>query len=670
MKYHPLLKGLAILLAACMLLVSFIGVFGIVYLYQYNMYGQSLEQWQDSQRENSASMLADNLMQQYAARELGQCSPNTMRYLGFDISLEELSSWYNIDPSSWDYSIVDDTGKYVQTNYTGALQRNDMVYYTFHISCEYPREVMDDDLASLGYNVTDAQNSYNNGDHTYFLYYYPSKTYTVTIRMTPDAYNPDYGLLTFMQLAELYHARYQIIGITLAAFAIFVLCLVYLCFAAGRSSDGGVLNPRGLNRIPLDLYMVGAGFVCIGGLVLGAEGLDSSIGARNIDPILLMISLGILFAVAVVGLCFCFATAAQFKMREGYWWKHTVIGKILRFCYRCCRALFRLLPLVWQWLLTGAAMGFFTLLFFFLAAVGRELWLFPFFLSICGDIFMICYGGYAFGILQKGAKRMAEGDLNTKIDTKYLLGAFRDHAEHLNALSDASMMAARNLMKSERMKTELITNVSHDIKTPLTSIINYVDLLEKPHTEEEGVQYLDVLSRQSQRLKKLTEDLVEMSKASTGNISTNIMSMDLTETVNQALGEFADKLALAELSPVFRQPEQPVLVAADGRLTWRVLSNLLSNIVKYALPGTRVYVDISQFQNNILLSLKNISREELNVDAEELTERFVRGDVSRNTEGSGLGLNIAKSLMELQKGKLNLLVDGDLFKVTLTFPAE
>ena len=670
MKYHPLLKGLAIILAACMLLLSFIGILGIVYLYQNNMYGQSVEQWQDSQRENAASMLADNLILQYTAREVGQCSPNTMRYLGFDISLEDLSSWYSLDPQCWDYSIQDSTGTYVVSNYVARLQRPDTLSYSFTMSYEYPREVMDDDLASLGYSATDAQNSYNNGDHTYFLYYYPSEIYTVTIRMTPDAYNPDYGLLTFMQLSQLYHARYQIIGFTLAAFVIFILCLVYLCFAAGRSSDGSILNPRGLNRIPLDLYMVGAGFVCICGVILGAEGLDSSIWSSGVDTILLMLSLSILLAVAVVGLCFLFAAAAQFKMREGYWWKHTVIGKILRFCFRCLRALFRLLPLVWQWLLTGAAMGFFTLLFFFLAAVGRELWLFPFFLSICGDIFMICYGAYAFGVLQKGAKQMAQGDLNTKISTKYLIGAFRDHAEHLNALSDASMIAARNLMKSERMKTELITNVSHDIKTPLTSIINYVDLLEKPHTEEGGVQYLDVLSRQSQRLKKLTEDLVEMSKASTGNISTNIIPMDLTEAVNQALGEFADKLALVELTPVFRQPEEPVTVMADGRLTWRVLSNLLSNIVKYALPGTRVYIDISRFQNNVLLSLKNISREELNVDAEELTERFVRGDASRNTEGSGLGLNIAKSLMELQKGKLNLLVDGDLFKVTLTFPAE
>ena len=214
----------------------------------------------------------------------------------------------------------------------------------------------------------------------------------------------------------------------------------------------------------------------------------------------------------------------------------------------------------------------------------------------------------------------------------------------------------------------MITNVSHDIKTPLTSIINYVDLLEKPHTEEEGRQYLEVLHRQSQSMKKLIEDLMEMSKATTGNMTVDITQVDAGEAVNQALGEFADKLEKAGLTPVFRYPEEPVAILADGRLTWRVLSNLLSNVVKYALPGTRLYIDLIQLESQVVISLKNISREELNISADELTERFVRGDASRNTEGSGLGLNIAQSLMELQKGQLQLLVDGDLFKVTLLFP--
>ena len=188
-------------------------------------------------------------------------------------------------------------------------------------------------------------------------------------------------------------------------------------------------------------------------------------------------------------------------------------------------------------------------------------------------------------------------------------------------------------------------------------------------TEEEGKQYLEVLSRQSQRLKKLIEDLTEMSKATTGNMAVNITSLDSVETVTQALGEFADKLEKARLTPVFRQPETPIAMEADGAMTWRVLSNLLSNIVKYALPGTRVYIDLMKLDKTVLISLKNISREPLTKDARELTERFVRGDDARNTEGSGLGLSIAGSLMEVQKGKLELQVDADLFTAILTFPA-
>ena len=177
-----------------------------------------------------------------------------------------------------------------------------------------------------------------------------------------------------------------------------------------------------------------------------------------------------------------------------------------------------------------------------------------------------------------------------------------------------------------------------------------------------------MLDRQSQRLKKLIDDLMEMSKASTGNMTVDVTWINAAEAVNQALGEFGDKLEKAQLYPVFRQPEEPVYMMADGRLVWRVMSNLLSNAVKYALPGTRVYVDLQKLENKVIISMKNISREELNVEADELLERFVRGDASRNTEGSGLGLNIAQSLMELQKGQLQILVDGDLFKVTLIFP--
>ena len=265
---------------------------------------------------------------------------------------------------------------------------------------------------------------------------------------------------------------------------------------------------------------------------------------------------------------------------------------------------------------------------------------------------------------------MSGGNLTEKIENKFLLGCFGDLAGHLNDLGDVCVESARQQMKSERMKTELITNVSHDIKTPLTSIINYVDLLRRTDDEAARAEYLAILDNQSQRLKKLIEDLMEMSRASSGNVAVEITPTDVGEALHQALGEFADRLEQRGLTVMTKIPAEPVMAQCDGRHLWRVLSNALSNVVKYAMPGTRVYVDLERKAGMVEISLKNISAQTLNISSDELMERFVRGDASRNTEGNGLGLNIAKSLMEVQGGKLDLVVDGDLFKVILTLNAE
>ena len=340
----------------------------------------------------------------------------------------------------------------------------------------------------------------------------------------------------------------------------------------------------------------------------------------------------------------------------GYLWQriYRVGTKLHRF--------YCMLPLIWQWLLVGGCMLLLLLLSF---TTGRVFWVLAA-VAVCAA--GVCYGANYFGILLRSTQRMREGDLSTQVDKRHMLGAFRVFATELNGLAGVAMVAAQKQLNSERMKTELITNVSHDIKTPLTSIINYVDLLQTPHSPEDEKMYLEILARQSARLKKLIEDLIEMSKASTGNIQTEITRVNAVEAVNQALGEFMDKLEAAQLIIVYDPPKDEVPMYADGRLVWRAMSNLLSNAVKYAMPGTRLYVDIASMNGRVMISFKNVSRDALNVRAEELMERFVRGDASRNTEGSGLGLNIAKSLMELQNGELQLLVDGDLFKVTLIFP--
>ena len=493
---------------------------------------------------------------------------------------------------------------------------------------------------------------------------------------------------------------------------LFAALAVFLCSVAGRKPDSTEIKAGGFNALPLDLYGGGVLASCI---ALGYLAVEVIHHAQDVTTVLAaMLLLG--YGGCVIFVCFCFAFAAQVKMGNWHWLRNsivgrcisvaleiirgifhliptlwsfalrivkdifkvvsalavllwswmkkclTVTGRLLKKCLVLCEKTLSLLPLTWQWIVVGGVLALMLPISFANDSKGcAVLW-------GIASLTTILYGANCFGRLLEGAKRMRSGDLESKVDDKYLVGCFREFAGELNGLADVAMVAAQNQLKSERMKTELITNVSHDIKTPLTSIINYVDLLEKPHTPEEAQSYVEVLSRQSQRLKKLIDDLMEMSKASTGNIQVDIGEIDAVEAVTQALGEFSDKLTAAGLTPVFHQSEENIMLLADGRLLWRAMSNVLSNAVKYALPGTRLYVDVSATQDKAIISFKNISGAQLNISAEELMERFVRGDSSRNTEGSGLGLNIAKSLMELQKGQLQLLVDGDLFKVTLVFP--
>lgn len=266
---------------------------------------------------------------------------------------------------------------------------------------------------------------------------------------------------------------------------------------------------------------------------------------------------------------------------------------------------------------------------------------------------------------------ISNGNTTYKIDTKLFYGKERELAENINHISTGLETALQEKVRSERLKADLITNVSHDIKTPLTSIINYVDLIKREKIQDPRIQgYLEVLEQKSQRLKTLTEDLVEASKASSGNLKLDMTSIDFVELIYQTNGEFEEKFALRHLELVSTLPDDAMLIEADGRYLWRVLENLYNNAFKYAMEHSRVYVDITKEEENILFTIKNISENPLNIRADELTERFVRGDVARTTEGSGLGISIAKSLTELQGGQFQLYIDGDLFKATVAFPLK
>ena len=445
---------------------------------------------------------------------------------------------------------------------------------------------------------------------------------------------------------------------TLLCLAAGAVLTVFLCVTCGhkRGYPGVWLN--WFHRIPGDLLLAvfgGTGlFLCLVAAEWYHWGWDEF-------PMFLqeVLAGGLMAAGATLAIGVVVTFTARCK--GGTLLRNTLIWRLGAWLVRGCVAVLSAIPLVWKVLTAGALFGFGLLLFRW-----YEFMLFLMWLVVMA---FLCLWAYQWGRVRKGTKEILSGRTEDQIDTRWMLPDLKDHAEELNNLGQAISTAVDERMKSERFKAELITNVSHDLKTPLTSIINYVDLLKKESIDDPTVQeYIEVLDRKSQRLKKLTEDLVEASKASTGSMTVIRERIGLLQLADQALAEYADRLEEKRLTVVRSLPEGEVWVEADGRHLWRMLDNLLSNCAKYALEGTRVYLEVRSFGDRAVLSVKNISRDELNIPPELLVERFVRGDESRTTEGSGLGLSITQSLTELQKGRFDVAIDGDLFKATITLP--
>ena len=451
-----------------------------------------------------------------------------------------------------------------------------------------------------------------------------------------------------------------------------LLFLVFLARAAGRRVGREETVAGWQEKIPFDLYAA----VVLGGsaMLVAAAASGTEDTFQGFEPIMIAVVLACCAAAYALFLAFWMTLCARVKL--GRWWENTVCCWLLRLCRRILRWCWRVLcrawgalagfvrgiPLVWRTAVGCCVIG--VLLFALESnhADGLLLALLAV-LSVAA-----CLLSMQLRRLQKGGEALAAGDLTSQVDTSHMYFDLKRHGENLNAISRGMSIAVEQKLKSERLKTELITNVSHDIKTPLTSIVNYVDLLQREHTPEQEREYLAVLDRQAHKLKKLTVDLVEMSKASTGNIPCHIARRSVRELIDQTVGEYAEKLSAARLEPVVTLPDEELYCLCDGALMWRVLDNLLSNACKYACAGTRLYIAARREGETVAFSFKNISRDALNVDPDELLERFVRGDSSRTTEGSGLGLNIAKSLVELQKGTFYIAIDGDLFKVGFILP--
>lgn len=445
----------------------------------------------------------------------------------------------------------------------------------------------------------------------------------------------------------------------LVSFLIGILGVVLLTVQAGRVRQDRELHLRGTDKLPTEVVAAIAGvalFVMVG-MGVSAGTMDGTDFWATVVPLVLM-ELG---ASAVF---FWFYTSLVRRTKGKLLWKSSLSYNILVSCKK-----------VYSARTTSGQM----ITAFILLMLGNMFVLLTFggfgvFLALIADGVVLLYlvkEGAGRQVIRDGLARIAGGELDFKIEEKDLTGDNREMAEAVNHVGDGLKRAVQETVKSERLKADLITNVSHDIKTPLTSIINYVDLLKRENIEDPKIKgYIDVLDSKSQRLKQLTEDLVEASKISSGNIVLDMKPINLGELVWQTNGEFEEKFRTRGLEIVCKIPETPVRIMADGRRMWRVVENLYNNVAKYAMPHTRVYVEVRQIGCRVIFELKNISENSLNsINAEELTGRFVRGDVSRSTEGSGLGLSIAKNLVKLQKGTFDIYLDGDLFKVTMTFAA-
>lgn len=660
MRYHPIWKALALLLAAVMFCIFCLGSFTFLFLIHTNLYTEDIDTLKARLGDHRAFELAEHLVYRYANENLSDVPQEVLFEVNGSPSQETLSDWVRLMDGYWSYEIRDAKGQVVEYTEKNSDRKGATLY---SVRTAY--------LVLADEEQHEFRHAYQ--DTEYFLSYETSPAYDVTIYLDEGAVTAAYGL-SLETIELLYRFRYHVLAVIGISFLLLAGLWVYLYLAAGRSRKREGIQPAGLNRIPLDIYALVI-FPTVMWMLYIAYSMTPSYNmyyviGNTLDsdlPLKLIICLAMSFSAGLLTTALLFSAASQWKARPyilhnsvlyRIW---AVLWKLLKKFGRLCRRLYRMLPVTWQWLIVGFGMGV-----ILIGSISLES-AFWFGISVMVCLGIVIYGAWAFGTLLSGAKGMAQGKLSNKISSPYLIGAFAEFSQELNTLADVTVAAADARLRSERMKTELITNVSHDIKTPLTSIINYTDLLHSAQTPEQREEYLQILDRQSQRLKRLIEDLTELSKASSGNLRAELVPMDASEALTQALGEFSDKLEFAQLTLCTQIPTQPVMILADGRLFWRAAANLFSNVVKYALPGTRVYVSLTQEYGNAVICVKNISREPLNIRADELMERFVRGDRSRNTEGSGLGLSIAASVMEVQKGRLELRIDGDLFDAKLFF---
>lgn len=664
-RTNPAAKAAAWLLLAVFALCA--GFFGSLAAFSLNW--QSLDRWQDSSEFQQLCQLWSDRVATNATDSIAADS-SSISYVEqqqLNAAIAEFQMASSADATSYRYRLLNRSGQVLGSNLPKGetlLTQTAQVHY----ASVTPGEYAADPLNSYGYyaqyygwskNVVDSTD-----DEQYILEY--------GVAEDPPVSDSFARLKQEISLAQV--RFFPRIGAALGLLFGALVCLGYILWSAGWRTGAAKVTASRQDRIYLEVYIVlwALGTVLALCLIFVSGSMAEVLNATRL-PIWenrLLVGRGAACCTVLALAVALLLRTLVVRVRTGTLGHSILVCRLWRgLCRRSGQAV-RVLPFTWRTILAFLCYFFLNLLLLLLTdqqggVFAALAWLA---LNIAVLVFL-CRWAISFRQLCQGAEAIAQGDLDYQIDVQRMPGDLRTHAQALNNIAAGLSGALEEKMKSERFKAELITNVSHDLKTPLTSIINYVDLLKTTQQTDPSAQaYIEVLDRKSQRLKKLTEDLVEASKASTGVLRVEREKIGLAQLLDQALGEWSEKLESRRLTVVPSVPDGETWVYADGRHLWRVIDNLLSNCAKYAMEGTRVYLDLTRGKGQVSLSVKNISREPLNIPPERLMERFVRGEESRSTEGSGLGLSIARSLTELQGGTFALSVDGDLFKATVTLP--
>lgn len=634
MKYSlPVKIGAAVLSILCCL-ITLAGFFTTIYFYEQGFYRQGgWNYYNSSNCTNQAYIKADMVGWNYY--------PNSMSGDWEEWALQGYKEELNPANTNFRFELYDREGKlWPGSTYNGET-------YGFH--------------ETLYYELYNSE------------YYNPC-----TVRVEAYVVEPltaDDGFSSRAQTMEkLYEARKTVPIITAVAAIVTLTTFIYLLCAAGRKKGEAEPVVGGLHRVPFDLLSAG-----MLPLAMMSAAITWNFGYSTLER-------GISFTVGLTlfySLFLFYAMTFTLRCKVHTLWSGLLVCRTYRWVKSKWLLVYHNLNFLWKSILVVSGFAVLTVLvgtfcvLVYDTAIVIFFWIYMFIAYLALLALAICFH-LQYRRIQEGINRIGAGDTQAQVDLEGLYGDMRQQAESLNQIQASVQTAVEKQLKSERLKTELITNVSHDIKTPLTSIVNYVDLLKKQEVQDETAkEYIEVLDRQAARLKKLIEDLLEASKASTGNIAVDLMPLNETELVKQVAGEYIDRLRAKGLELVLNLPEKEIPVLADGQLLWRVFDNLLNNALKYSQQGTRVYLDLQENESKVMVILRNISAYALHISGEDLMERFVRGDSSRHTEGSGLGLSIARSLIDLMHGNFSIAIDGDLFKAQViltryegTWPVE